>query len=84
MSRTKLTAAGIVLPAALIAALLGFLLFDEDQAACIPAGSAVVVDPGSVPAGPVRARDWHRKRARRVISSPACWPWWSQVPVPRR
>lgn len=38
---------------ALITALLGFLLFDEDQAACIPAGAAVVVDPGSVPAGPV-------------------------------
>lgn len=53
MNRAKLTAAGIVLPVALIAALLGFLLFDEDQAACIPAGAAVVVDPGSVPAGPV-------------------------------
>lgn len=53
MSRTKLTAASIVLSVALITTLLGFLLFDEDQAACIPAGSAVVVDPSSVPAGPV-------------------------------
>lgn len=53
MSQMKPLLAGAGLPVVLIVGLLGFLLFDEQEAACIPAGVAVAVDPASVPAGPV-------------------------------
>lgn len=53
MNWPRLTLLGLGLPTSLIIALLGFFVYDEEESACLPAGAAVVVDPATVPPGPI-------------------------------
>lgn len=49
--RTALVA--VMVPVALIVMVVGFVMFDEADTACVPDGVAAMVDPASVPAGPI-------------------------------
>ena len=53
MNWPRLALLGLGLPTSLIIALLGFFAYDEEESACLPAGAAVVVDPATVPPGPI-------------------------------
>jgi len=53
MNWQRMGLSGVALPVVLIVALLGFTLFDEDETACNQNRLAAMVDPASVPAGPI-------------------------------
>lgn len=53
MNWQRMGLCGVALPVVLIVALLGFTLFDEDETACNQNRLAAMVDPASVPAGPI-------------------------------